>query len=1208
MYYVRMIFRALFNRTVLTIVLLLILSAIIWIVGPIVQIGTWAPFAPEWVRWSLIGFFWLVWLVRLFFRWWRERNVNAALLGQLAKMQSSAKPTDGQPAGSEQVAELNKRFKDASEILKKTRFANTEKGGFLSGLSKQYVYQLPWYAFIGAPGSGKTTALINAGLTFPLAEQFGKAAIRGVGGTRNCDWWFTNEAVLIDTAGRYTTQESNESIDKAEWQGFLALLKKFRPRQPLNGVLLTLSVADLLQMSAQEREVHASVLKARLNELREGLGVQFPVYVLVTKSDLLAGFTEYFLNYTREDRTQVWGFTLPYDPASTEPIAIRESFGREFDLLYKRLNDGMQQRLLDEPDLSRRALTYTLPQQLAGVRDVLSRLLGAVFSESKFAEQPMVRGVYFTSGTQEGTPFDRVLGAMQRTFRVPSKVLTAEAAAGTGKSFFLQDLLQKVIFQEHFIAGRNLAAERKLKWLRWAGIATCAVTFVAANIAWFVSYRNNVGYIGEVATKTETLQTSVAAIDPKPSENAPALLDTLNQARNLPNSSLFPVDDPLWSYRYGLYQGPKLDSAAQNAYSRILEDSLMPRIAARVTARLRTAATNKPEDSYDALKAYLMMFDAGRVKDGFVKVYIGTDWKNTLPVDVSTEERTKLLGHLDELLRTRSYKSPFPQDVALVEQVRGQLLQTEPAKRAYNYIKSQLVGVDLPEFTLARAAGERTGAVFDRRSGKALNAAGVPGFFSERGYNEYFAKALVKWGSDLALEESWILGRNSAGGALKAGGAAAAAGAATAANDMKRTDRRIRELYLQDFANEWQNFLLDIRLRAPRNLTETIETATTLSAADSPLVLLVREVAIQTTLVSVDNGPGSRVNQAKDSIKRGIDELNNAAATLANAPVTADQPEMIVQDRFKAFKALAQPTGKAKIDDLSKDIQDYAISLRNDQTALSNGGTRRSQEAENRLRSQAASMPSPVREILEGLSTSASQQAATAVRANAAANVKGGVGQLCGKVIGGRYPFARSSQQDVLPNDFGQLFAPGGEMDTVFQTIAASVDTSKNPWAPRPGPDGAAAGNASDLSQFQRARDIRDAFTWGSNRSPSFEVVARVTTSGTDKIELDIDGQTVVSGDSGKSVSWPGPKKTSQVKLSVLSAAGVRSPGITTEGTWALNRLIDRGTQQPGSPPERVTVTINVEGRDVTLEFRAMSVRNPLKLPALQGFSCPGRA
>ena len=1203
--YLRKFFGMLFNRTTLTILLLLILSAFIWFIGPIPDIGFGEdggrhhPLGPAWVRWTLIAIIWLIWFIKLFFRWWRERNVNAALLGQLAKMQSSAKPADGQAAGSEQVAELNKRFKDASEILKKTRFTTAEKGGFLSGLSKQYVYQLPWYAFIGAPGSGKTTALINAGLTFPLAEQFGKAAIRGVGGTRNCDWWFTNEAVLIDTAGRYTTQESNESVDKAEWQGFLALLKKFRPRQPLNGVLLTLSVADLLQMTAQEREVHASVLKARLNELREGLGVQFPVYVLVTKADLLAGFTEYFLNYTREDRTQVWGFTLPYDPASTEPIPIREAFGREFDLLYKRLNDGMQQRLLDEPDLSRRALTYTLPQQLAGIRDVLSRLLGAVFSESKFSEQPMVRGVYFTSGTQEGTPFDRVLGAMQRTFRVPSKVLAAEASAGTGKSFFLQDLLQKVIFQEHFIAGRNLAGERKLKWIRWAGMTACALAFIAANIAWWVSYRNNVEYIGEVATKTETLQAGVAAIDPKPGENAPAMLDTLNQSRDLPNSTHFAFGDPLWSYRYGLFQGPKLESASQSTYARILEDSLMPRIAARVQSRLRTAATGKPEDSYEALKAYLMMYDSGRVKDGFVKNYVGADWMGSLPSDVSTEERKKLLGHLDELLRIRGFKSPFPQDTALVQQVRGQLVQLEPAKRAYNYIKSQLIGIDLPEFTVARAAGERAGSVFERRSGKALNSAGVPGFFSERGYNEHFVKALAKWGSELALEEAWILGRGgSSGGATRL---------ATGANEMKQADRRIRELYLQDFANEWQNLLLDIRLRAPRNLNETIETATTLSAADSPLILLVREVATQTTLISVDRGEGSRVNQALDSAKRGLDEIASATAALANAPITTDRPEMIVQDRFKAFRVLAQPTGKAKIDELSKDIQDYAISLRNDQTALSNGGTRRSQDAENRLRSQAASLPPPVRDILEGLSMSASLQAATALRANAAANVKGGVGQLCSKVIGGRYPFARSSQKDVLPNDFGQLFAPGGEMDTVFQTIAASVDTSKNPWAPRPGPDGAAAGNASDLAQFQKARDIRDAFSWGSNRSPSFEVLARVTSTGAEKIELDVDGQTVVSGDAGKNVSWPGPKKTGQVKLSVLSATGTRSAGITTDGPWALNRLIDRGTQQPGSAAERVVTTLNVDGRDVTLEFRAMSVRNPLKLPALQAFSCPGR-
>ena len=1188
----RTIFRKLFNRITLTILLLLILSAVIWIVGPIISIGEWQPLAPAWVRWTIIGVIWGLWLLKLFIRWWRERNVNAALLGQLAKMQSSAKPGDGAVAGAEQVAELNKRFKDASEILKKTRFTSNEKGGFLSGLSKQYVYQLPWYAFIGAPGSGKTTALINAGLTFPLAEQFGKAAIRGIGGTRNCDWWFTNEAVLIDTAGRYTTQESNESVDKAEWQGFLGLLKKFRPRQPLNGVLLTVSVADVLQMTAQEREVHAATLKARLQELRDGLGVQFPVYVLVTKTDLLSGFNEYFLNYTREDRAQVWGFTLPYTPNATEPIAVREAFGREFDLLYKRLNDGIHQRLLDEPDLSRRALTYTLPQQLAGVRDVLSRLLGAVFSDSKFEEQPMLRGVYFTSGTQEGTPFDRVLGAMQRTFRVDSRVQAA-AAPGSGKSFFLQDLLQKVIFPEHFIAGRNLATERKMRWLRWAGIAACGLLFVGANIAWWMSYGNNSDYIGEVSAKTDALREGVATIPAAPSEDAPGLLVPLNQGREVSRSAKFDYANPPWSYRYGLFQGPKLDIAAQNTYARLLEDSLMPRIAARVQSRLRAAAASKSETSFEALKAYLMMFDSGRVKDDFIRAYVGTDMLNNLPPDVPTEARKQLSAHLDELLRIGGYKSPFPQDTALVVQVRDQLLQQEPARRTYNFIKSQLIAVDLPEFTVLRAAGERAPSVFERRSGKSLSSAGIPGYFSERGYNEHFVKALAAWGSGLALEEAWILGRGPAGGG--------AAKLATGANDVQRADRRVRELYLQDFTNEWQTFLLDIRLRTPRNLDETIERANVLASADSPLTLLVREVATQTTLINTESGPGNRVNQAKESVKRGIDEINAAIAAAANAPITTDRIEMIVQERFREFRQLAQPTGKAKIDDLAKEIQAYAVSLRSDQLAMSGGSTKRSREADTKLASTANQLPTPAREIVEALTGSAAKLASTGVQANVAAQTKGAVGQGCAAVARG-YPFDRRSSQDAFPADFAQVFGPDGTIKRAFDLIAPAVDMSRDPWQPRPGPDGAAAGNPSDLRAFKQAQDIRELFFAGKS-TPGFELDIRVIAPAGEKADLDVDGTVVSSTDDSKRISWPGPKNSERVALSI----GGRSPTIVTTGFWALHRLVDKGTVAPSSSPTVVTVGLNAEGKEIRVELRARSFRHPLTLPALRSFSCPGR-
>ena len=170
------------------------------------------------------------------------------------------------------------------QTLGRARFGN---GGLLSGgsarLGGRYVYELPWYLFIGAPGSGKTTALERCGLQFPLQSRFGQSAVQGVGGTRNCDWWFTDQAVLIDTAGRFTTQDSDAANDRATWAGFLSILKRSRPRQPINGVLLTVSVPDLLARTVAERQHYAATVRTRIQELNESLGIAIPIYLLVTK-------------------------------------------------------------------------------------------------------------------------------------------------------------------------------------------------------------------------------------------------------------------------------------------------------------------------------------------------------------------------------------------------------------------------------------------------------------------------------------------------------------------------------------------------------------------------------------------------------------------------------------------------------------------------------------------------------------------------------------------------------------------------------------------------------------------------------------------------------------------------------------------------------------------------------------------------------------
>jgi type VI secretion system protein ImpL len=339
-----------FTRQVLVLIGLICLAALIWYVGPLVAIGEFKPLEGRRTRLLMIALVFACWLCKLAVRFWRDRNMNQRLLSQLAARQPE-KPQAGQ--ADEQTAELERRFDHALSILKNSRL-NTGKPHWYSRLSRQYVYQLPWYVFIGAPGSGKTTALVNSGLTFPLADQFGRAAIRGVGGTRHCDWWFTNEAVMLDTAGRYTTQESNEQSDKAEWEGFLRLLRKFRPRQPINGVLLTVSVDDLIKMSADERHQQSVSFRKRLNELRESLRIRFPVYVLVTKLDLLAGFAEYFAGMGRAERSQVWGFTAPYGDNARAPD-FKSWYRPEFELLLARIHRGMPRRLQDEIDLNARA-------------------------------------------------------------------------------------------------------------------------------------------------------------------------------------------------------------------------------------------------------------------------------------------------------------------------------------------------------------------------------------------------------------------------------------------------------------------------------------------------------------------------------------------------------------------------------------------------------------------------------------------------------------------------------------------------------------------------------------------------------------------------------------------------------------------------------------------------------------------------------------
>src|SRR6185312_6258770 len=163
-----------------------------WFAGPMIRYGDVRPFESEWTRAAIIGASLVLVACRLLLRQWQIRRAERKIEEAIARSEA---------AGSDAEI-LETRMREAIATLKQ------------QGAGRNFLYELPWYIIIGPPGAGKTTALVNSGLRFPLAAGEEAQAVGGIGGTRNCDWWFTDEAVLIDTAGRYTTQDSDAELDR----------------------------------------------------------------------------------------------------------------------------------------------------------------------------------------------------------------------------------------------------------------------------------------------------------------------------------------------------------------------------------------------------------------------------------------------------------------------------------------------------------------------------------------------------------------------------------------------------------------------------------------------------------------------------------------------------------------------------------------------------------------------------------------------------------------------------------------------------------------------------------------------------------------------------------------------------------------------------------------------------------------------------------
>jgi hypothetical protein len=404
--------------------------------------------------------------------WWRRRRQSARMSGEL-RQQSAASPRGiSDPGHRARLDDMRKKFEEGVQAYR-------SRG--------KDIYSLPWYAIVGEPGSGKTEAVRHSSVGFPPGMQ---DEFQGVGGTLNMNWWFTNHAVLLDTAGRLMFEEVKPG-ETSEWKEFLTLLRKYRPNCPINGLILVIPSDSLIKDNAEDIQRKAGKIAQQLDVIQRTLDVRFPVFVLITKCDKILGFREFFDGVTDpQAQHQMLGWANP-DPLDT-PFRP-DQVDRHIDTVVHRLrrrrlallrdpvpeSDKPDARRVDEVDT-----LYALPNSLAAIAPGLRRYLETIFVAGEWSAKPLfLRGIYFSSSMREGAALDQDLA---EAMGMPVDELGDFKVWERERSFFLRDLFLEKVFKERGLVTRatNTGAmlRRRKLVLYSCGIAALAVFGI---LAWF---------------------------------------------------------------------------------------------------------------------------------------------------------------------------------------------------------------------------------------------------------------------------------------------------------------------------------------------------------------------------------------------------------------------------------------------------------------------------------------------------------------------------------------------------------------------------------------------------------------------------------------------------------------------------------------------------------------------------------------------------
>ncbi|MDH4556050.1 type VI secretion system membrane subunit TssM [Pseudomonas sp. BN417] len=1090
------------------------------------------------------------------------------------------------------------------------------------------LYQMPWYLVLGQENSGKTSFVNRSNQSFSLTGEV-KAGSRRLQEDPNkiysIDWWMGDQAVLIDPPGEIISQPRivadakdaaiqdaaavdtgvsprrlpaglPEDLHSRLWDSFVAWLGRNRSRRPLNGVVLMVSLVTLLNQKPSDRKALAALLRARLTELSRELGTRPPLYVVLSKFDLLEGFETLFARLPKSAREDIFGFTFTLDSVR-DYEAWLEELGVRYDAFLDRLNEQVFDAMADVNETSQREALYSLVRQLSGLRPVLLGFLADVMGSDRFATPALPRGVFFSSVYQQGVLNNAFVASAAQTYDLREPVNHMQPS-GRAMVYFTQQLFQRIIYPESGLAGDNprvLAQKKNALALRF-GIASVGTLLIVGG--WYHYYAVNRDKALNVLERSRDFSTR--AIDGKLDPTGRNLLQPLDQISNAvavygDYRNAWPLVADL-----GLYQGRAIGPKVDEAYLALLSQRFLPALASGVMEKLDGTETDS-DAQLAALRVYRMIEDRPNRRPPVVENWMATQWQAAFPGEDRVQRA--LRRHLDYAMKYADTR--LPQYLARVSIVQRELRQIPLPQRVYMTMRRE-AGTSLRSpLDLRNEIGPAFDIVYQpaaapEEEGGHLPANGrIDALLTARGYRSYFAPHSQDL-TELAMIDQWALGERNSIDYSEA--------------DKTALAERIRAIYSRDYVDTWQRNLSQLEVRDFQDISQAVSILGSVTSPAAPLRRLLETVRDNSEL-------GTKPTPAKAS----ADTVADKAAVLAEKTTkTVDSTETTppIMDIARAFAPLSQLL-EAKGERASYlDETMLAIGSVQDKVRIVHDSPDRGKAALGvvlerfslkgpdpiaNLQRIAAGLPEPVNHQVTKLADESSRVILVEALRELERRWDADVHRFYRERLANRYPFNPASREEASLEDFTVFFGPQGRLQQ-FREKYLNLFLEENLEALYSERLGGYLVRSDVLTQLESADRIRDAFFNSRGMLGVQFYVEPLGLSPTKRSSsLSVEGQLVTYNHgptTNTALIWPNTLAPSNESRMTLVNAGGSSSGLVYRGPWSLYRLLSQARLN-GATSTSVDISFSAPDGGMRYRISTEKTNNPFTQPLFKGFVLP---